>query len=222
MATSDDVVKVARRDLPVAVARGELGATTVSATIWASNQAGISVTATGGIGGVHRGERWDVSADLGELARTPGLLVCSGPKSIVDPFATLERIEELGVAVVGYGVDKLPFFLAREAAVELERRVDTPEEAASLLAAQSQLGTRSTILLCNPVPASSALELDELAAATSRAEARMEAEGVTGNAVTPYLLAALAQETEGRSLEANLDLLESNAALAAEVALALP
>ena len=152
VATSGEAVKVARRDLPVAVARGDLGATTVSATIWAASRAGIGVTATGGIGGVHTGDRADVSADLDELARTPGLLVCSGPKSIVDPVATLERLEELGVVVVGYGVDRLPFFLSREAPVELEHRVDTPGEAAAILAAQARLRIASTIVLCNPVP----------------------------------------------------------------------
>ena len=121
--------KVARRDYPLAVANRELGATTVSATIWAAAKAGIVVSATGGIGGVHPGDDPDVSADLLELARTPGLLVCSGPKSIIDPAATAEKLEELGVALVGYGVDRLPFFLAREAPVDLEHRVDTPDEA---------------------------------------------------------------------------------------------
>src|SRR4030095_15276332 len=106
--------KVARRDLPAACARGVPRATTVSATIWAARRAGGPPGATGGVGGVHPGERPDVSADLLELTRTPGLLVCSGPKSIVDPVATAERLEELGVSLVGYGVDRLPFFLARE------------------------------------------------------------------------------------------------------------
>ncbi len=132
--------KVARRDYPVAVASGGLGATTVSATIWAAAKAGIAVAATGGIGGVHPGDDPDVSADLLELARTPGLLVCSGPKSIIDPVATAEKLEELGVALVGYGVDRLPFFLAREAPVELEHRVETPAEAAALVACRGSLG----------------------------------------------------------------------------------
>ena len=118
---------MARRDVPVAVASGSLGATTVSATIWAAHRTGIGIVATGGIGGVHPGPRPDVSADLLELARTPIVLICSGPKSIVDPVATAEKLEELGVALVGYGVDRLPFFLAREATVELEHRVDTPD-----------------------------------------------------------------------------------------------
>jgi pseudouridine-5'-phosphate glycosidase len=217
-ATSSTATKVARRDVPVALARGELGATTVSASIWAAHRAGIRIAATGGIGGVHVGPRPDVSADLWELARTPALLVCSGPKSIVDPAATAERLEELGVTIVGYGVNRLPFFLARETDVELEHRVDTPGEAAALLAAQRAAGADAAIVLCNPAPAASALELDELVAASGRAQARLEAATITGKAVTPFLLAALAEETDGRSLEANLDLLEDNARLAGEVA----
>jgi len=215
----EGIAKVARRDLPMAVAGGGLGATTVSTTIWAAHEAGIAVGATGGIGGVHPGTG-DVSADLLELARTPVLLVCSGPKSIVDPVATDERLEELGVAVVGYGVDRLPFFLAREAPVELEHRADTPAEAAAIGRAQAELRVRSAVLLCNPVPASHALDATEVAEAVRRAEERAEREGVRGKAVTPFLLSALAEETGGASLEANLALLESNAMLAAEVAVA--
>jgi len=212
--------KVARRDLPAACARGGLGATTVSATIWATARAGIHVSATGGIGGVHPGARPDVSADLVELSRTPGLLVCSGPKSIVDPLLTVERLEELGVSLLGYGVDRLPFFLAREAAVELEHRVDTPGEAAAVLAAALALDTRSTLVLCNPVEAQLAMDADEVAAAAMRCEARADREGVRGRDLTPFLLSCLAEETAGRSLEANLSLLESNARLAAEIAAA--
>lgn len=221
---SGAATKVARRDVPVAVVAGSLGATTVSATIWAAHRAGIGVAATGGIGGVHPAHgpapRPDVSADLLELARTPVLLVCSGPKSIVDPAATAERLEELGVAVVGYGVDRLPFFLAREADVELEHRVDGPAEAAALLRAHRSLDGEAAILLCNPIGASAAIDRDELLAAARRAELRMEREGVSGKAVTPFLLAALAEETGGRSLAANLVLLEDNARLAGLVAAA--
>ena len=213
--------KVARRDLPLAVARGELGATTVSATIWAAAEAGIAVAATGGIGGVHPGEQSDVSADLLELARTPGLLVCSGPKSIIDPIATVERLEELGVVVVGYGTDHLPYFLAREAPVDLEHRVDTPDEAAALLRAAAELGSRSTILLCRPIRPDAAMEAAEVAAASREAERRADRARVDGKARTPFLLAALAELTDGRSLGANLTLLEDNAALAGAIAASL-
>jgi pseudouridine-5'-phosphate glycosidase len=210
--------KVARRDLPAACARGGAGATTVSATIWAAAQAGIRVSATGGIGGVHPGAPPDVSADLVELSRTPGLLVCSGPKSIVDPLLTAERLEELGVSLVGYRVDRLPFFLAREAPVELEHRVETPAEAAAVLDAALALDTHSTIVVCNPIDSELAMDADEVAAAAERCEARADRDGVRGRALTPFLLSCLAKETGGRSLEANLSLLEANARLAAEIA----
>jgi pseudouridine-5'-phosphate glycosidase len=219
--TPGAATKVARRDLPIATATRALGATTVSATIWAAAAAGVRVGATGGIGGVHPGPDPDVSADLLELARTPGLLVCSGPKSIIDPVATAERLEELGVALVGLGVDRLPFFLAREAPVELEHRVDTAAEAAGMLAHSLALGTGSTLLLCAPVPASHAMDADEVAGAAARAEGLADAAGAFGKARTPFLLAALAQLTDGRSLEANLALLEDNARVAAQVADAL-
>jgi pseudouridylate synthase len=195
-------VKVARRDLPAVVASGSLGA-------------------TGGIGGVHPGDG-DVSADLLELARTPLLLVCSGPKSIIDAAATAEKLEELGVALVGYGVDRLPWFLAREAAdVELEHRVDGPQEAAALARASADLGVETATVLCNPVPAADAMDAEVVAAAGREAEARAERDGVAGKARTPYLLAALAELTDGRSLEANLALLQDNARVAGEIAAAL-
>lgn len=220
-ATEDGVTKVARRDVPFALAAGERGATTVSATIWAAHRAGIGVGATGGIGGVHRGAHPDVSADLLELASTPVLLVCSGPKSIVDPALTAEKLEELGVAVVGYRTDRLPGFLASWTDVELEHRVDDPAAAAALAAARDRAGIDAAILLCHPVPAASALPPDEVDAATAAAQEALEAEGVTGKAVTPFLLSAIAARTDGRSLDANLDLLEDNARVAAEVAVAL-
>lgn len=212
--------KVARRDLPAACARGGPGATTVSATIWAAARAGIEVGATGGIGGVHLGNRDDVSADLLELSRTPGLLVCSGPKSIVDPLATAERLEELGVSLLGFATDRLPGFLAVDTGVQLEHQAGTVEEVAAVLRAARELETGSTLLLCNPIPAELALDPDLVAAATRRAEERAATEGVRGRDLTPVLLAYLAEETDGRSLEANLALLESNAALAGAVAAA--
>ena len=213
--------KVARRDVPVAVANGALGATTVSATVWAATAAGIEVAATGGIGGVHPGRDPDVSADLLELARTPGLLVCSGPKSIIDPAATAEKLEELGVALVGYGVGRLPFFLARETSVELEHRVDTPGEAAAIARAVSDLRVPTTVLLCNPVPDAEAMDAGDVASAVAEAEARAGRDGVHGKERTPFLLTALAEITGGRSLRANLALLEDNARVAGLVAASL-
>lgn len=211
--------KVARRDLPYAIASGGPGATTVSSTIWAAAGAGIAVAATGGIGGVHPGSG-DVSADLAELARTPVLLVCSGPKSIVDPVATAERLEELGVAIVGYRCDRLPFFLAREAGVELDQRVDDAAAAARVLHAMRALAAPAGVVLCNPVPADVAMDAAAVAEAVGDCERTAAREGVRGKALTPFLLSCLAERTGGASLEANLALLESNARLAGEVAVA--
>jgi pseudouridine-5'-phosphate glycosidase len=212
--------KVSRRDVPFAVASGALGATTVSATIWAAASLGIDVAATGGIGGVHPGTG-DVSADLVELSRTPVLLVCSGPKSIVDPKATAERLEELGVAVVGFRCDRLPFFLALDAGVALEHRVDDPAAAARLLRALRDLEVPAGIVLANPAPADRAMDAAEVAIHVRACEERAALAGVWGTAVTPFLLSCLAERTGGRSVDANLALLEANAALAGEVATAV-
>lgn len=220
LATGSEVAKVARRDLPAAVAGGGLGATTVSAMLWAAHRAGIEVAATGGIGGVHR-RSGDVSADLVELSRTPGLLVCSGPKSIVDPAATMERLEELGIVVVGYRCDRLPFFLSREADVELEHRAESPDDAAAVARAARVLATPSTVLLCNPIPREGAIPQEDLLPAVEACEELAERRGVTGKDVTPFLLACLAERTGGATLEANLALLEANAALAARIAVAM-
>ncbi len=211
--------KVARRDLPLALATGEFAATTVSSTIWAAHLAGIRVGATGGTGGVHPGTA-DVSADLLELARTPILLVCSGPKSIVDPVATAERFEELGIGVVGYRCDRMPFFLVREADVALDRRVDDAGTAGEIVRAMGRMAARAAVLLCNPVPASAAMDARTVADAIKDCERTAALEGVRSGAVTPFLLSCLAQRTGGASVEANLALLEANASLAGEVAAA--
>jgi pseudouridylate synthase len=214
------IAKVARRDYPAAIASGGLGATTVSATLWAAHRAGIEIMATGGIGGVHP-RSGDVSADLLEMARVPGLIVCSGPKSIVDPAATLERLEELGILVAGYGVDRLPFFLARETDLELEHRVDSPPHAAALAGARRALGAESSVLLCNPIPAADAMDPAIVAEAVEHCEREGERRGVRGKDVTPFLLSCLSERTGGVSLEANLSLLSANADLAARIAVAL-
>lgn len=212
-----DATKVARRDLPMALASGALGGTTVSATVWAAHASEIEVVATGGIGGVHPGSG-DVSADLLELARTPGTLVCSGPKSILDPEATLERLEELGVGIIGHRTDRLPFFFVRESALPLEHRADDAAGIAEAARARRTLGIRSALVVCNPCPEAAALPADEVAAAVARCLELADAGRVGGKALTPALLACLAEETGGRTLEANLALLEDNTALAARVA----
>jgi pseudouridine-5'-phosphate glycosidase len=209
--------KVARRDLAYALAAGGLGATTVSSTIWAAARGGIRVGATGGIGGVHPGTG-DVSADLVELSRTGVVLVCSGPKSIVDPVATAERLEELGVGIVGYRCADLPFFLAERSGVALDHRVDDPAAAGALVRAIERLGPTPALLLCNPIPAEHAMDPDEVARAVRACEAAALAERVRGKDVTPFLLRCVAERTGGRSVDANLALLGSNARLAGEVA----
>lgn len=211
--------KVARRDLPFALARGGLGATTVSSTIWAAARAGVPVGATGGVGGVHPGSG-DVSADLIELARTRVVLVCSGPKSIVDPVATAERLEELGVALVGYRCDRMPFFLALDSDVELDQRVDDLVSAARLIHALWRLEDGSAIVLCNPIPTDQAMDGATVAEAVRACEEAAVRAGARGKTVTPFLLSCLAERTGGASLEANLALLESNARLAGEIVVA--
>jgi pseudouridine-5'-phosphate glycosidase len=213
-------VKVARRDLPMVVAGGQLGATTVSATLWAATRAEIEVTATGGIGGVHI-DSGDVSADLLELANSHGTLVCSGPKSIVDPTATLERLEELGVGVLGYRTDRLPFFLVRETNLRLEHSAADPIEVAAISRARKELAIQGALLVCNPVPAERGMDDRVVSDAVEGCIQEAAAKGVMGKEVTPFLLSCLAEKTKGASLEANLALLESNAALAAEIAVAL-
>ena len=215
----DRAEKVARRDLPFALARGGLGATTVSSTIWAARRAGIAIGATGGTGGVHP-HSGDVSADLLELARTPVLLVSSGPKSIVDPVATAERLEELGVGVVGYRCDRLPFFLAREAAIDLDQRVEDPAGAVALVRALAAMDAEAGVLLCNPIPLEAAMDADLVAQAVAVCEAEAERRGVRGKDLTPFLLSCLAERTGGASMDANLVLLEENARLAGQIAAA--
>jgi pseudouridine-5'-phosphate glycosidase len=179
----------------------------------------VRVGATGGIGGVHRATG-DVSADLVELSRTRVVLVCSGPKSIVDPIATAERLEELGVAVVGYACDRMPFFLALESGVELDQRVDDVVSAAGLIHALRRLEDASAVVLCNPIPTDRAMDAAIVADAVRACEEASAQARVRGKAVTPFLLSCLSERTGGASLEANLALLESNARLAGEIAVA--
>lgn len=220
LSTEGEAVKVARRDLPMAVAGGRLGATTVSATLWAAARAGVEITATGGIGGVHLGSG-DVSADLLELASSPGALVCSGPKSIVDPAATSEKLEELGIGVLGYRCERLPFFLVRETDIPLEHMGASPAEVAEVCRIRRELGVASALLVCNPIPSDRAMDPAVVSDAVTECIQEAEKKRVKGKDVTPFLLSCLTERTGGASLESNLALLESNAALAADIAVAL-
>lgn len=223
----ESVRKLTRRDIAVAAAQGADGATTVAATMAIAAAAGVTVFATGGIGGVHRGaERsWDVSADLTELARTPVLVVCAGAKAILDLPATLEYLETLGVPVVGFGCDEFPAFYSRSSGLPVPASAATPAEAAGLWAAQRALAGIAApggMLLCVPPPPELAMPREEVELAIGRALAKAEAAGVRGPAVTPFLLAAMAEETHGESIATNVALLRQNARVAAQVAGALP
>jgi pseudouridylate synthase len=196
------------------------GATTVASTLWLASRAGVEVFATGGIGGVHRGEPRDVSADLTELSRTPMIVVCAGAKSILDLPATREALETAGVLVLGWRTTEFPAFYTPDSGLEVDVRVESAEEVAGLWRAQRGLGLSSSLLLCVPPPAAG-LAAEEAQRAIDHALAGAEAAGVRGKAVTPYLLGEVARLTGGRSLEANVGLLRNNARVAAGVAAAL-
>lgn len=217
----DGVRKVSSRDLAVAIADGADGATTVAGTLALCALGGVDVFATGGIGGVHRDAAFDESADLLELARTPVIVVCAGAKSILDLPATLERLETLGVSVVGYRTNELPGFFTTTTGFALNARADSPEHIARIWHAHGALGRRSALLIVQPPPAHSALPSDLVDAATSVALTKARNSGVRGGAVTPYLLAEVQRQTGGASVHTNLDLLEANATLAGQIATAL-
>ncbi len=222
-ATAEGVLKLARRDLAVAIATGRDGATTVAGTMALARAAGIEVFATGGIGGVHRGARdsWDISGDLTELSRTPVLVVCAGAKSILDLPATLEMLETLAVPVVGYRTDEFPAFYSTSSGLRVTARADSPAEAAAIWRAHRRFGGGSGMLLVVPPPAESALPPEEIETALTQALAEADRRRIHGAEVTPFLLSALKDRTGGRSLEANVALLRNNARVAAEVAVAL-
>ncbi len=215
------VRKCSRRDLPLAIARREDGATTVAGTIIIAHLAGIQVFATGGIGGVHRGHLFDVSADLVELGRAPITVVCSGAKSILDLPATLEVLETQGVLVVGYGTDTLPAFFTRSSGLPVNARLDTPTEVAAVIRARQALGLQSGMLVTVPVPAAWELKAAEVETAVAQATQEADAQGIQGAATTPWLLARLVELTNGRSLQANVALLRHNSQVAANIAASL-
>jgi pseudouridylate synthase len=221
LGTAAGVLKLSTRDLAIPVARGLDGATTVAATMWLAHRAGVAVFATGGIGGVHRGDAHDVSADLTELGRTPMVVVCAGAKAILDLAATREALETAGVLVVGYGTDELPAFYSRESGLAVDVRADSAEEVAALWRAHREVAAPGAILLCVPPPPEHALPAAEVERAIGDALIAAERQGVRGKEVTPFLLASVAERTGGRSLEANVALLRNNARTAAQVAAAM-
>lgn len=221
LASEPDVAKASTRDLAPLLALRALGATTVAATVEIAARAGIKVLATGGIGGVHRGaERsFDESADLLALSRHPVLVVCAGAKLVLDLALTLERLETLGVPVVGWRTDELPAFYARSSGLRVPHRVDDALGAARL--AREQLARGAGLMLCVPIPEEEALDAAEVEQEVDAALARARAAGIAGAALTPYLLAGLGETTSGRTLRANIALLRNNGRIAAGVAVAL-
>jgi pseudouridine-5'-phosphate glycosidase len=220
LAAEKDVLKVSRRDMAWALAARRTGATTVSGTMIAARAAGIDVFATGGIGGVHRGveETGDVSADLGELASTSVCVVSAGAKAILDLPRTLEMLETLGVPVVGFGTADFPAFYSRSSGLPAPLRLDTAAEVAAMLRTQRSLGLPQGILVANPVPAADEIPARTVDAWIASALRDREARGITGKAVTPFLLARIAELSGGASLESNVALFLNNVRLACDVA----
>jgi len=214
------VTKASRRDLPVLVARGEDGATTVTTTMIIAHLAGIRVFATGGIGGVHRGAEttMDISADLEELAMTPVMVICAGAKSILDLGLTLEYLETKGVPVIGYGTEELPAFYTRKSGFKVDYRIDSPEELAAVFRAKQEMGLQGGILVTNPIPEEYAMDPDRINAAIAQAIDECNAQGIKGKETTPFLLARIKDLTGGDSLASNIQLVLNNARLAARTA----
>ena len=217
------VAKASRRDLAALVAAGKDGATTVTTTMIIAHMAGISVFATGGIGGVHRGAEttMDISADLEELGGTPVMVVCAGAKSILDLGLTLEYLETKGVPVIGYGTDELPAFYTRHSGFGVDYRADSPAQLAGMFKAQKELGLKSGMLVTNPIPEEYAMDKAVIDAAIDQAMKESIEQGIHGKETTPFLLAKVVELTGGSSLESNIQLVLNNATLAAKTAVEL-
>ncbi len=218
--TGTAVTKASRRDLPVLVAKGMDGATTVTTTMIIAHLAGISVFATGGIGGVHRGAEttMDISADLEELAHTPVMVICAGAKSILDLGLTLEYLETHGVPVIGYGTEELPAFYTRKSGFKVDYRLDTPEELARTFFVKQGMGLGGGMLVTNPIPEEYSMDHEVINKAIDEAIAESRALGIHGKETTPFLLAKIKDLTGGDSLASNIQLVYNNAALAAKTA----
>jgi len=221
LAEKDDIRKISSRDIPIAVAQGWDGATTVASTTWIAHRAGLKVFAAGGIGGVHRGSLPDVSADLPELARTPIVVVCSGAKIVLDLPATREWLETHAVTVVGFQCDELPAFYSRASGLRVDMRADDADAVAGIFRAQQSLGIESALLVGVPVPAKFEVAAEELQQVLTTALEDAEWKGITGPELTPFLLRQMAERSGGATLRANIALLENNARVAATIASAI-
>ncbi len=218
VANRDDIRKLSTRDLAIAVAQDWNGATTVAATMWIAHRAGLKVFATGGIGGVHRGSLPDISADLPELARTPMIVVCSGAKIVLDLPATREWLETYGITVVGYGCDEMPAFYSCRSALPVDVRCDSPAEVAKLFRTQGELDIESALLVTVPVPVEVEVPPEILNRILDESLRDAEDSHIIGRELTPFLLARMAERSEGATLRANIALLEHNARVAAQIA----
>ena len=214
------VTKVSRRDIPIVVAKGENGATTVASTMILAEKAGVKIFATGGIGGVHRGaeKTMDISADLDELSKTNVCVVCAGAKSILDLPLTMEYLETKGVAVVGYGTNELPAFFTRESGIKLTCRMDSPEEIAKALKVKDDLNLGGGMLVTNPIPEEYSMDAKVIGEAIDKAVTEAEEKGVKGKDITPFLLDKIQKITGGNSLASNIQLVFNNARLASQIA----
>ena len=223
MATAKNVLKVSRRDFPLAVAQQADGATTVAGTMIAANMAGIRLVVTGGIGGVHRGagESFDISADLEELKMTDVTVICAGVKSILDIAATLEYLETSGVPVITYGADEFPAFFSRKSGSPADCRLDTPKEIADLINAKDQMGLKGGVLVACPIPEEKEIPYEEIDVVIQQALKECEEQGIRGKKITPFLLSRVKDLTEGRSLEANIQLVLNNAEIGSKIAMNL-
>ena len=215
-----NVTKASRRDLPMLIAKGMDGATTVAATMIVAAAAGIRVFATGGIGGVHRGAEttMDISADLEELAETPVCVVCAGAKSILNLNLTMEYLETKGVPVIGFGTDELPAFYTRKSGIGVPWRSDDPQEIAGAINASKELGYPGGMLVVNPIPEAYSMDADVINKAIDDAIEEAKAQGIKGKETTPFLLAKIKDITGGSSLAANIQLVYNNVRLAAKIA----
>ncbi len=218
--TGAGVTKASRRDLPILVAEGKDGATTVTTTMIIAHMAGIRVFATGGIGGVHRGaqQTFDISADLEELAHTPVMVVCAGAKSILDLGLTLEYLETHGVPVIGYGTEELPAFYTRKSGFKVDYRIDTPAELAKAFYVKQDMGLGGGMLVTNPIPEEYSMDHEVINKAIDEAVAEANKQGIHGKETTPFLLAKIKDITGGDSLNSNIQLVYNNAKLAAKTA----
>ena len=221
LAAGTGIRKISRRDLPIAIAKKLNCATTVATTAFIAYRAGIKVFATGGIGGVHRGYSADISADLPELAQTPITVVCSGAKIILDLAATREWLETNGITVLGWQCDEMPGFYSRSSGLAVDERVESAADVAAVAAARDDLGLKNAILVTVPVPREFEIDRAELELILADALKLADKNGIGGKAITPYLLAQMSERSQGRTLAANIALLENNARVAAEIAVQL-